>query len=248
MTSARSPYEILGVEEGASPEAIRKAYRRQALRYHPDHNPGDFEAAEAFHAVREAFEALDTADPDAGFDAERVAAEMQRAAEEVERRRTRSGAGGRAWQQIRIGLDRSASDWAVATFRTPRVLAGVGLGVVLGVGLAFGLGGMLGATLGGALGVAALAGAAFTATPEPWAVEAHWQGLRDLRWDVLLSWAEIIGVTEGPGVFDLALTDDAAMRLRPLVPASAFASPTVYRLPLRDASRLAPIVRSQLAA
>jgi len=248
MTSTRSPYEVLGIEEGASPEEIRKAYRRQAARTHPDRNPGDPDAAEAFLAVREAFEALDAPDPGAGFDAERVAAEMQRAAEEVERRRSRGGAGGRAWQQARVVLDRSVADRVLASLMTTRALAGVGIGAALGLGLAFGLGGMPGAALGGSLGLAAFAGAAFTAPRDPWAVETHWQGLRDLRWNVVLGWAEIVGVQEGDGVLDLALTDGAAARLRPLVPASAFGGPALYRLPLRDASRLASLVRAQLTA
>ena len=40
----RDYYEVLGVERDAGEEEIKKAYRKLAMRYHPDHNPGDAEA------------------------------------------------------------------------------------------------------------------------------------------------------------------------------------------------------------
>ncbi|KAB1264531.1 DnaJ-like protein subfamily B member 8 [Camelus dromedarius] len=52
-------YEVLGLQAGASPEDIRKAYRRLALRWHPDKNPGNKEEAERrFKQVSEAYEVL----------------------------------------------------------------------------------------------------------------------------------------------------------------------------------------------
>ena len=53
-----SYYEILEVEENASSETIKKAYRKQAMKYHPDRNPGNPEAEEKFKDAAEAYEVL----------------------------------------------------------------------------------------------------------------------------------------------------------------------------------------------
>lgn len=58
----RDYYEILGVERDADAEAIKKAYRKLALKYHPDRNPGDPEAEERFKEAAEAYAVL--SDPD----------------------------------------------------------------------------------------------------------------------------------------------------------------------------------------
>jgi len=58
MAAKRDYYEVLGVGRDASAEEIKKAYRRLAIRYHPDKNPGDKDAEERFKEVSEAYEVL----------------------------------------------------------------------------------------------------------------------------------------------------------------------------------------------
>ena len=58
----RDPYEILGVTKNASTDEIKKAYRKLAMQYHPDKNPGNKEAEEKFKEATDAYTIL--ADPD----------------------------------------------------------------------------------------------------------------------------------------------------------------------------------------
>lgn len=58
MSEKRDYYEVLGVERTASPEEIRKAYKREALKHHPDRNPGDSAAEVKFKACNEAYQVL----------------------------------------------------------------------------------------------------------------------------------------------------------------------------------------------
>ena len=58
MAQKRDYYEVLGVEKNASEDEIKKAYRKIAIKYHPDRNPGDKEAEEKFKEAAEAYDVL----------------------------------------------------------------------------------------------------------------------------------------------------------------------------------------------
>ena len=62
MAEKRDYYEVLGLEKGASEDQIKSAFRKMAMKYHPDRNPGDKTAEEKFKEVNEAYSIL--SDPD----------------------------------------------------------------------------------------------------------------------------------------------------------------------------------------
>lgn len=62
MAEKRDYYEVLGIQKGASEDEIKKAYRKMAIKYHPDKNPGDKKAEEKFKEANEAYAVL--SDPD----------------------------------------------------------------------------------------------------------------------------------------------------------------------------------------
>ncbi|MBS1627104.1 MAG: molecular chaperone DnaJ [Bacteroidetes bacterium] len=66
--SKRDYYEILGVSKSSSADEIKKAYRKVAMQYHPDRNPGDKAAEEKFKEAAEAYEVLSDADKKAKYD------------------------------------------------------------------------------------------------------------------------------------------------------------------------------------
>ena len=61
-------YEILGISKGATPEEIKKAYRKKAIEFHPDKNPGNKEAEENFKTAAEAYEILSDPNKKAKYD------------------------------------------------------------------------------------------------------------------------------------------------------------------------------------
>ena len=64
----RDYYEVLGVQKDASADEIKKAYRKKAIQYHPDKNPGDKEAEEKFKEAAEAYEVLSNPDKRQRYD------------------------------------------------------------------------------------------------------------------------------------------------------------------------------------
>jgi molecular chaperone DnaJ len=61
-------YEVLGVSRDCSEQELKSAYRKQALKYHPDRNPGDHTAEEKFKEASEAYQVLSDADKRAAYD------------------------------------------------------------------------------------------------------------------------------------------------------------------------------------
>ena len=68
MADKRDYYEVLGVDKNADDATIKKAYRQQAKKYHPDLNPGDKEAETKFKEVNEAYEVLSDSDKKSRYD------------------------------------------------------------------------------------------------------------------------------------------------------------------------------------
>ena len=64
----RDYYEVLGVARNANADEIKKAYRKAAIKYHPDKNPGDKEAEEKFKEAAEAYDVLSNPDKRARYD------------------------------------------------------------------------------------------------------------------------------------------------------------------------------------
>ena len=66
--SKRDYYQVLGVPRNATEDAVNKAYRRLAMKYHPDRNPDDKEAEERFKEAKEAYEILTDTQKRAAYD------------------------------------------------------------------------------------------------------------------------------------------------------------------------------------
>ena len=68
MSQKRDYYEVLGLSKGASESEIKKAYRKMALKYHPDKNPDNKSAEDKFKEAAEAYEVLSNADKKSRYD------------------------------------------------------------------------------------------------------------------------------------------------------------------------------------
>ena len=68
MSTKRDYYEVLGVSKGASQDEVKKAYRKVAMQFHPDRNPGDKASEEKFKEAAEAYEVLNDPDKKAQYD------------------------------------------------------------------------------------------------------------------------------------------------------------------------------------
>ena len=92
-------YKILGVERNASQEDIRRTYRKLAMKYHPDRNPGDAKAEERFKDINEAYQVLSDKDKRARYD--------------------RLGDSYSNWQQRGAPGDFNWNDWFAGSGATP---------------------------------------------------------------------------------------------------------------------------------
>jgi len=68
MAEKRDYYEVLGIDKNATPDEIKKAYRKKAIQYHPDKNPGDKSAEEKFKEAAEAYDVLSDPNKKARYD------------------------------------------------------------------------------------------------------------------------------------------------------------------------------------
>ena len=68
MSQKRDYYEILGVGRDADPDTIKKSYRKLAMQFHPDRNPGDQAAEDKFKEAAEAYDVLSSPEKKSRYD------------------------------------------------------------------------------------------------------------------------------------------------------------------------------------
>ena len=68
MAEKRDYYEVLGLKKGASDDEIKKAFRKLAMKYHPDKNPDNKEAEEKFKEINEAYACLSDPEQKSKYD------------------------------------------------------------------------------------------------------------------------------------------------------------------------------------
>lgn len=74
----KNPYEILGLEQGASKDDVKRAYRKKARENHPDLNPGDKDASKRMNEINEAYDRIMNPDKYTAEDARKAAARGER--------------------------------------------------------------------------------------------------------------------------------------------------------------------------
>ena len=239
---ASTPYQILGIAEGARSEDVRRAHRRLVRRYHPDRNPGDPMAAEAFIAVQAAYETL-IDDINAGLDSERIAANAEKAAAEARRRREGPMDGAESWSIVAVELHRTAAERTTDALSQPVGWAGV----TTAIGLAAASVWVLPIPIALGLAIVGFLVAVRAADTPPDVVETHWDGLRDLRWNAKIKWDDVAAIREGKRALELTLAPAAAKRLRARLPEGAISGGDVYRLPLAEPAHLTKLMLPHLA-
>ncbi len=108
---ADDPYEVLGVPRDADQAAIRKAYRARARKHHPDLNPGDKAAEEAFKSVSAANDLLSDPEKRASFDRGEIGADGQARQERPQYRDFAEGASGRRYRPAGAASGHPAGGW-----------------------------------------------------------------------------------------------------------------------------------------
>ena len=101
----RDYYEVLGLSKGASSDEIKKAYRKLAVKYHPDKNPDDKASEEKFKEIGEAYEALSDPEKKSAYDQFGHAAFNSRA------RAGRGGGGDSSSSPLRERIEVRVSAW-----------------------------------------------------------------------------------------------------------------------------------------